>query len=227
MSYASRQPLNLVYTWSLWGFSSHMLPTASCALILAPEHMSHHRLLLVPHHSLLVTIFLSCLKASESLSNHFLFSISVTPSGWRHLPPGQICLLFMWCSIAIHHFNKVSTLPLHVLQLHQKWFIIGRIHGKSCRQADFFVISAIVTASFFALCHISRLWWRCLNGSVFRRDIMFLLASDMISQTIRGDWCTKYSSPLSIRISPFWGYCVQLLLNPQPLIAKWLVCWCP
>lgn len=28
---------------------------------------------------------------------------------------------------------------------------------------------------------------------------MFLLASDIISQTIRGDWCTKYSSPLSIR----------------------------
>lgn len=47
MSYASRQPLNLVYTWSLWGFSSHMLSTASCALILAPEHTSHHRLLLV------------------------------------------------------------------------------------------------------------------------------------------------------------------------------------
>lgn len=67
------------------------------------------------------------------------------------------------------------------------------------RQADFFVISAKVTASFFALCHIFRLWWRCLNGSVFRREIMFLLASDIISQTIRGDWCTKYSSTLSIR----------------------------
>lgn len=177
----------------------------------------------------------------------------------------------MWCSIAIHRFNKVSTLPLHVLQLHQKWFIIGRIHGKSCRQADFFVISARVTASFFALCHISRLWWRCLNGSVsvsyikkhkpintqtlltldlwniyiyilldlwnihthtvgnckkksdkydiymyiypgyvkifilLRRDIMFLLASDIISQTIRGDWCTKYSSPLSIRSLSIFG----------------------
>lgn len=37
------------------------------------------------------------------------------------------------------------------------------------------------------------------SSILLRRDIMFLLASDIISQTIRGDWCTKYSSPLSIR----------------------------
>lgn len=41
--------------------------------------------------------------------------------------------------------------------------------------------------------------------NLLRRDIMFLLASDIISQTIRGDWCTKYSSPLSIRSLSIFG----------------------
>lgn len=155
---------------------------------------------MVPHHSLLVTTFLSCLKASESLSNHFLFSIFVTPSRWRHLPLGHICLLFMWCRIAIRRFNSVNTAltctttpPKMVYNWSNPWqeLSTGWFLCDICQSY----------CQLLCLCHIhvSRLWWRCLNGSVFRREIMFLLASDIISQTIRGDWCTKYSSPLSIR----------------------------
>ena len=65
-----------------------------------------------------------------------------------------------------HRCKSLSTLPWHVLQHHQKWFTIERIHGRRSLNGDRLAKSAKVEASFFDLCHTSRLCWRCLYGSV-------------------------------------------------------------
>lgn len=56
---------------------------------------------------------------------------------------------------------------------------------------------------------------------------MFLLASDIISRLSGETGALNIAALSQLEVSPFWGYGVQLLLNHQPLIAKWLVCWCP
>ena len=104
------------------------------------------------------------------LENGFVHGIyhNFTNGKWKitYRPPGQTCLLFMWDKMPDHRCKSLSTLPWHVLQHHQKWFTIERIHGRRSLNGDRLAKSAKVEASFFDLCHTSRLCWRCLYGSV-------------------------------------------------------------
>ena len=126
----------------------------------------------------------------------------------------------MWYNMPVYFSLSNLTLPLHVAQHHQKWFMMALIHGPSSEQHFFFSAINKCFLMFLAKCQTSN--WRQISFSFFLKNDLTCVCLSVVREEILmalsyNLWRTflKLSNSILAELPsiPTWKTCISIIIQ--------------